>query len=135
VPLVTWDESYSVGVEKCDEDHKKLFSLINTLHDAMLIGKGAYVIQRVVNELADYTQYHFSREESLLEKTHYGELGSHRAQHLEFVKQVEQFRQDLKAGAIGESVFVADFLKDWLTDHIKQSDQQYSIHLNDSGIF
>jgi hemerythrin-like metal-binding protein len=135
MPLVTWDESYSVRVEKCDEDHRRLFSLINALHDAMLAGKGAHVIQTVVNELADYTHYHFSREESLLEKTRYPALAPHQAQHQEFVKKVEQFRQDLKAGTIGESVFVANFLLEWLTNHIRRSDRQYSLHLNDNGIF
>ena len=33
--LVTWDESYSVRVAKCDEDHKKLFVLLNSVHEAM----------------------------------------------------------------------------------------------------
>ena len=135
MPLVTWDESYSVKVEKCDEDHKKLFALINALHDAMSVGRGAQVVQKVVDELANYTRFHFSREESLLEKTHYPALVPHQAQHRIFVQQVEQFRQDLKAGAVGESVVVASFLKDWLTNHIKQTDRQYSMHLNDNGIF
>jgi len=135
MPLVTWDESYSVKVEKCDEDHKKLFALINALHDAMSVGKGAQIVQKVVDELANYTRFHFSREEALLQKAHYPALAPHQAQHRVFVQQVEQFQQDLKAGAVGESVIVASFLKDWLTNHIKQTDRQYSMHLNDSGIF
>src|SRR5271157_2886782 len=38
--LVTWDQSYSVSVKKLDEQHQKLFSLLNTLHEAMRQGKG-----------------------------------------------------------------------------------------------
>ena len=50
--LITWDESYSVKVSMCDEDHKKLFSLLNTLHDAMKAGHGSQVLQQVVKDLA-----------------------------------------------------------------------------------
>jgi len=132
--LVTWDPSFSVKVNRCDEDHKKLFSLINTLHDAMLTGKGQEVVQKVVKELSDYTKYHFSAEEALMEKTKYATLSSHRLQHQEFVKKVGQFQQDLVAGKIGNSVSVLEFLKDWLAKHIKQTDKMYSSHMNANGV-
>jgi len=134
MPLVTWDMSYSVRVAKCDEDHRKLFALINSLHDAMLAGKGALVVQKVVKELGDYAQFHFSAEERLLEQTHYPDLGPHRGQHRVFVKKVEQFQQDLKVTTAGQAISVVTFLKDWLTNHIKQTDQQYSAHLNAKGV-
>jgi hemerythrin len=134
MPLVTWDMSYSVKVARCDEDHKKLFALINSLHDAMLAGKGAQVIQKVVKELADYTEFHFSAEEKLLEQAHYPDLGAHRVQHRVFVKKVQQFQQDLKTTTTGQAISVVTFLKDWLTTHIKQADQQYAAHLNSHGV-
>jgi hemerythrin len=126
--------SYSVRVAKCDEDHKKLFALINSLHEAMMAGKGAQVIQKVVKDLADYTQFHFSAEEKLLEQAHYPDLGAHRAQHRAFVKKVGQFEQDLKATTTGQAIAVVTFLKDWLTNHIMQADRQYSAHMNAKGI-
>ncbi len=132
--LFVWDNSYSVKVQQCDNDHKKLFSLINDLNDAMMTGKGAQIIQRVIRQLADYTKYHFSAEEALLVRTKYAGLEMHRAQHREFVSKVEQFESDLKAGAIGQSVAVTAFLKDWLVNHIQQTDRQYSTHLNANGI-
>jgi hemerythrin len=68
VSLVTWDESYSVKVSQCDADHKKLFELINTLHDAMLAGDRKAVVAQVIDELTDYATYHFAREDAMLEK-------------------------------------------------------------------
>jgi len=50
--LVTWDQSYSVSVRRMDEQHQKLFALINALHDAMRQGKGQAAVQdTVVNSL------------------------------------------------------------------------------------
>jgi len=134
MPLFTWDQSYSVKVNRCDDDHKKLFALINRLHDAMSVGKGAAVMEQTVQELLDYTRVHFSAEEALMEKAGYAELPGHRAQHQHFVKQVEQFQKDLQISKSGKAVEVLGFLKDWLTKHIKQTDQRYSAHLNSHGI-
>ena len=35
--LITWDDSYSVKVDKIDGQHQKLMGLINQLHEAMKI--------------------------------------------------------------------------------------------------
>ena len=66
--LVTLDPSFSVKVARCDEDHKKLFSLISTLHEAMLAGKGSEKIKQVVSELSNYTKFHFSAEKPCSKK-------------------------------------------------------------------
>jgi len=132
--LVIWDTSYSVKVQKCDEDHQKLFALMNSLHDAMSSGKGAQVIEKVVAELAEYTKFHFSTEEAILAKTNYPKVSEHRVQHREFVKKVEEFQKDLKAGTLGRAIPVLTFLKDWLSHHIKDTDKQYSDHVNQHGI-
>ncbi len=132
--LVTWDASYSVNVSKCDEDHKKLFSLLNSLHDAMKEGHGNEVIQKVVQELANYARYHFSQEELLLSKTNYPNLSSHKAQHSNFITKVEEFQLALKDGSLSQPIKVTQFIKDWLASHIKQTDREYSAHLNASGV-
>ena len=132
--LVTWDPSYSVKVNRCDDDHKKLFSMINALHEAMMAGHGSDKVQQIVKQLADYTKFHFSAEEAFLEKTKYPGLTAHRAEHQAFVKRVEQFQQELAAGKSVQSISVAKFLNEWLVNHIKQTDQKYSAHLNANGI-
>ena len=131
--LITWEDSYSVRVKRFDDDHKRLFSLLNMLHDAMKSGTGGKIVQKVVQELADYTNYHFSGEEALMEETQYPALGVHRLQHREFVKKVEQFQRDLQTGVVGQSVAVTMFLKDWLVNHIQRTDREYSIHFHANG--
>jgi hemerythrin len=84
--------------------------------------------------LIDYTKYHFSGEEGLLEKTNYPALSSHRLQHQEFTKRVEDFQRSLAAGKGGESIVIAEFMNNWLLGHIKQTDQKYSAHLNANGV-
>jgi hemerythrin len=132
--LITWDQSYSVKVKRCDEDHQKLFALINALHDAMRVGKGRSVIRQIVAELSTYTQTHFQAEEALMEKASYPALPGHRVEHQRFIARVAVFQKDLDAGTSGNSVAVLEFLNDWLAKHIKKLDQSYSAHLNANGI-
>jgi hemerythrin len=133
VSLIAWNRSYSVNVRSCDAQHQQLFSVMNKLHEAMKAGKGRVVLAEIVDELDMYTKTHFRAEEALMERAQYPELNEHRAQHRYFVSQVAQFRKDLQADA-GNAVAVLTFLKDWLANHIQQTDKMYSSHLNSSGI-
>ena len=132
--LVTWDESYSVNVKSCDAQHQKLFSLINSLHEAMKLGRGRQVVGRIVDELERYTQTHFSAEEALMERAQYCGLEEHCTQHRHFESRVAQFKKDLDEGAAGDSISVLTFLKDWLATHILRTDRMYSEELNAHGI-
>ena len=132
--LVTWDTSYSVKVKSCDAEHQKLFDLINQLHEAMKLRMGQTIVAETVNELEKYTQTHFRAEEALMQRAQYPKLDEHRFQHQKFVTQVKQFKNDLDAGNLGSSIAVLTFLKDWLAEHIKQTDKMYSEHLNSHGV-
>ena len=61
--LLEWTEELSVGVPSIDEQHKVLIRLLNELFDATQAERGQTLLGKVLNELADYTVYHFQYEE------------------------------------------------------------------------
>lgn len=132
--FVSWNESFSVKVAELDGHHQKLFSLINALHDAMREGKGRSIMQQTIGELADYVAVHFKAEEALMEQANYPGLAGHRVEHRRFVAKLAEFKKDLDAGTSGNSVALLEFLKQWLSQHIKKLDQSYSASLNARGI-
>ena len=134
MPLVTWDQSYSVSVRKLDEQHQKLFALLNALHDAMRQGKGQTVVQDTLRELATYTVTHFRAEEELMRMTNYPELAIHQAEHQRFVAKVKQLAEDLQASRLVSTIDLVDFIKDWLAHHIQHTDRSYSAHMNAKGV-
>jgi len=134
MPLIVWDQSYSVNVKRCDEQHQKLFSMLNGLHQAMSVGQGRAVIAPLVQELDAYADTHFKAEETLMQQARYPALATHRGQHETFIAQVQKFKQSLATEGGVPTVEVAGFLIDWLSKHIKQTDRQYSSHLNAKGI-
>jgi hemerythrin len=92
MPLLTWNESYSVNVRELDTQHKKLIDLINDLHDGMKQGKGKEISGKVLNELVTYTGFHFKSEEKLFEKHGFPDTTKHKRQHDELVDQVMTFK-------------------------------------------
>jgi hemerythrin len=132
--LIVWDDTYKVNVQRCDQDHQKLFSLFNELYKAMSKGNVNETIREVVRELSEYTKTHFAAEEALLERANYPGLAAHRLAHQDFIAQVKKFEEDIENGGNPNLIAVLGFLKDWLSKHIKQNDRAYTAHLNANGI-
>ena len=134
MPQIEWSSSYSVGVACFDSDHQGLVKIINELHNAMKSGSGRLIMEDIVARLANYTRSHFRGEEELMARASYPELAAHRVEHRNFVDAVENFQADLAAGAIGQTIQVAEFLNSWLINHIQHTDKLYTAHLNAAGI-
>ncbi len=132
--LFQWTNDLSVNVKEIDAQHKKLVDLINLLHDSMKAGKGKDVMGKVLNDLVDYTVYHFGTEEKLFEKHGYPESQQHKKQHDDLTKQVKEVKSKFEAGQTTISVDVLNFLKDWLNNHIKMTDKRYSGFMNSKGV-
>jgi hemerythrin len=132
--LFMWNESYSVQVELCDAQHKKLFAIINNLADAMRMGRGDDVVKATVGELLQYTRTHFQQEEALLRKADYPQLATHQDQHRRFIADIEALERETHGGKSANSIKVLNLLRDWLVNHIQKTDKQYSAHLNAAGI-
>ncbi len=117
-----WNNSLSVGYLSIDNQHKKLINMINSLYDAMGVGKGKDVVEKLLNDLVDYTKTHFSNEEVLMSKFNYPDYNSHRAEHDKLLKQVKEFQDKLKSGESVLSITLMNFLKELLNVHIMKID-------------
>ncbi|MDH3235780.1 MAG: bacteriohemerythrin [Alphaproteobacteria bacterium] len=116
-----WDDSYSVGNARLDDQHKGLIRLINRL------GSGAPV-PIVLDELQIYVDEHFRDEERMLGKAGYPELAAHKLQHAAFEEWLEASRQACRSGEVVGLLrdSISSYLKTWLINHILVSDKAYS---------
>lgn len=127
--LFTWNASLSVGIPVIDEQHQRLVALINRLFDAMVSGKGRQTLGEVLDGLVEYTASHFADEERLMQVHLYPGYESHRAKHLELTQQVHELRDRFAAGKPAITMEVMTFLKDWLAEHIQQTDKALGRYL------
>ena len=124
--FVEWKSSFSVGVTEIDNQHKRLIEIINQLHDTMKAGATPAALSKIVQELVDYTRFHFTHEEKMLERAGYSELTEHKRVHRAMIAQVENFRNQVGSGAATTPLKLMAFLKDWLSKHILETDMRYS---------
>jgi len=116
-----WDNKFVSGNKIVDNDHKKLVGLINELYTEMSSGDGKNIVDNIISQLADYSEYHFKNEEKLMRDIAYPHFEKHKAQHKTFAKKVASFVKKTKKDSI--SIEVASFLKEWMTNHILSADK------------
>lgn len=121
--MFPWDDKYKTNHLTIDTDHKKLVELINQLADAMQAGKGRDVCGKVLNELVNYTKTHFANEEKLMAAHGYVKTAEHKAEHAKFVQEVADFKGKFDSGALTVTSSLLNFLRDWLINHILNSDK------------
>jgi len=132
--FMNWSNDYSVNVDQIDTQHKKLFDMVNGYSDALQQKKSAEAVAQLVNGLALYTISHFRNEEKLFDKYGYSEAENHKKKHAELLTKVGEINNKVKEGTMVLSTEVGDFLKEWLNNHIKIVDKQYSKCFNENGL-
>ena len=132
--LIIWNENYSVGYEEIDNQHQKLVELINELYASFKQGEANDLIEKILTEMINYTDYHFKTEEKYFEKYNYSDAQTHINQHKSFVEQVTKFFDDFKEGSVTISYDVMNFLRDWLINHIQGSDKKFGLEYQNQNI-
>ncbi len=123
-----WDDSYSLGSETIDGQHKKLINLLNEVAAVGLQGREDMAFT-CIGKMEAYAAEHFRDEEKLMRDHGYPDLESHIKLHQEFIERVKYYQ-----GAIYSSYVpfqdILDYLKEWLVKHIAGKDQEYMDYIN-----
>ncbi len=118
-----WEEQYSVGIRAIDDQHKKLFDIINDLHWAKHNNGGRRFIADILNRLMVYTVAHFSVEGEIMLRHGYSHTAKHLAAHEGFKETVEQFIREYNSGSADLSEEILAFLVKWLRVHTTGEDR------------
>ena len=133
MPRIEWNDSLKLGIAEIDQQHEKLISLINDLHDAFKQGKVRQVIDDIVSEAHDYIGYHFSTEQRLMEEHGYGESESHIEEHEDYIIKSSDHLMASQDGETKLPEEVLDYLTNWWKIHINGTDRKLAAFLKDKG--
>lgn len=120
-----FDDSLITNNELIDGQHKELIDRINKLLLCCEQNGGKIEAIKMVDYLADYTDFHFNDEEKLQEEIAFPGIEEHKNKHTEFRKAVSELHEMLVEEEGPSEAFVAAVKKnviDWLYDHIKGFD-------------
>lgn len=123
MPIAIWTPQYVTGHPTVDQQHQKLFEMVNDLHHAIISGHGPEKVGPVLKGLAAYTQEHFRTEEALMVASNYPEMTRHKGAHSVLIGQVKELLVKFDHGETVLPATLSKFLADWLNHHIKGEDK------------
>ena len=123
-----FNDTYLTGIPLIDKEHRELFRIIGDVYRVMMDDMAFDKYDEIVHlleELRDYTKFHFQDEELYMESIHYEGLEAQRRAHEAFVSRLEAM--DLDAIDENQQKTLEDlmeFLTEWLINHILHSDKK-----------
>lgn len=123
--LLKWNDAFSIGLDKIDEQHKGLIEIINRLHATLKRDVDDLSIASIFLDLRKYTLQHFADEETCMLKDGFPELDKHKKVHRELETLLEGYERKFDSGDTMVAIDLAEFLMTWLTEHMIKMDGQY----------
>jgi len=114
-----WDNSYSVGNEVIDSQHRRLFDLGNEIQSIQLSE-----VTRTIMNLYKHTRQHFDTEEQHMKAIGYQKLQQHRELHNGLITGLNNLIEKPINTNIGLEG-LKKFVYDWIIDHILNHDKKY----------
>lgn len=125
--MIQWKESYRLGIDEIDDQHKKLFEIANRAYELL---KNDFVTDKydrivsIIEELKEYTVYHFSFEENYMASINYRKLLSHKVIHDDFIAKISEVDLDNVDENQDEYLMgILDFVVEWIEQHILGTDK------------
>ncbi|MBE5961416.1 MAG: bacteriohemerythrin [Lachnospiraceae bacterium] len=121
-------DEYLTGIKQIDEEHARLFEIAEEAYQLL---KEEYVVDKydnivtIINELKDYTRFHFAHEEEYMESIGYKKMFTQKIQHMNFIERLEELNLEEVDVHQEESIEeLLTFLGNWLVEHILECDKQ-----------
>lgn len=127
-----WSDKFLVNEFTIDSHHKKLIEIISRLESDSPIPKSEFL--DTLTELFKYARFHFSYEESEMEKYNYPEKELHIQKHKDFMKEIDAWVDHFNYLPL--QVTYSDFSElfefgvTWLSNHIVITDKNLAKYLN-----
>jgi hemerythrin-like metal-binding protein len=119
-----WHSSLAMNVPEIDEQHRYLIGLINSYHQSLTGQAPREQLADVLTFLAGYVKQHFATEENMMQETLFPDRAAHVAEHEALSARVAEMIRQFESGTLPHDSVLAEFLRDWLTQHILKIDRK-----------
>ncbi len=123
-----WKESYAVGIENIDIQHKMLFQKVDELVQELEGANRPKVYQEIIQFLKAYVTFHFEDEEAYFKSIGYADQEKHIKQHQDLKQEVEKYAEQLENTGYAMHVVkkCAGMMSAWLVYHVVGEDLKYT---------
>lgn len=127
--LMRWNDEYLTFNQVIDEQHQRLFEIINGIYDMMRVGRGNESIAYALTELTEFTRFHFATEEKFMLEAEFPGTDNHSSEHARLLDEIRELRHRVIDGSAVVTMNEMSFLKDWLLTHFTGPDKGLATHL------
>lgn len=132
---------FHTGIEMIDREHARLFDIIRDVYEistSQTLHDKYDEIVRLLEELKEYTEFHFKDEEEYMASIDYPGLEGQKRAHAAFVDKLVNIDME-ELNSIDENqeeylIGLIDFLLGWLTEHILKVDKLIGKFVEENGI-
>ena len=132
---IAWSDRYSLGDERVDGQHKKLFELLSDLVCSCQDGTKLESVKEALDFLAGYTVQHFIDEEAL--QIHYGypDYERHKKIHEDFKVTVGELVKKFEISGSSDELSkdMNTIVIRWLTGHILGEDKKIGAYIKENS--
>lgn len=118
-----------LGIGVIDEQHKRIAQYYNNLVNSY--NNDVPGMSLVLDELINYTLFHFYNEEKFLETINYPGFVEHKKKHLSLINELKTLNAELQlrdSTEIKEKILSVS--RDWIVFHIMIEDRMYVDYYN-----
>lgn len=119
-----WNNSFALGIEEIDAQHKKIFERLLAIENAVTKRDPWHILRFQLDELAAYMKFHLAVEEAMLEIIRYPGRSEHRESHARILEQVAELESALKEDSKAEDL--VRFFEGWFLKHVLAADRRYA---------
>lgn len=126
IDIFPWNEHFETGLSTIDIQHRKLVKILNDLATSVAFNADSDVLNKIFDELTDYTLYHFQTEETIWHQYLPNDPldSAHQSVHQQFVDTALKFKEEQKNKPLIELAKEAlEYLARWLASHILETDR------------
>jgi len=126
---LVWHSVYECGHETVDREHKALFRDTNDVLSAVLSGRPAAEVNRLVDTLVRDIAQHFQHEESILAAAAYPDAAAHAALHRELAQRTGAMVERFRAGRADVGELFRLLAEDVVARHMLVADRAFLPYL------
>jgi hemerythrin len=121
-----WDESFVLGIDEIDEQHKSIVEHFTRFSEAVQDGSAKEVLAEMAAFLVEYAQLHFATEERYMQRYAYPRIAEQQREHADFTNDAEDLLKKIQEdGASRElAAALAGKMVRWVIQHIRNYDRE-----------
>jgi hemerythrin-like metal-binding protein len=123
-----WDDSFLIGIEELDHEHKRLIDDINRLYEELARHDERSEIEKSLGNIYARMHAHFALEEHVMREHKYKFFDEHKREHDELLDSYTEYMlRYLNNTGTSSSTLIEDTLRHWIVTHIITSDKKMSL--------